>query len=216
MGMAHCCRAARRPAAGSARVNWIAARPRPGTVAVVGSRLCLAFAAGLLSTGGLAGVSTAAGRVTTHSAVGAAAPGSTVLTYPQAPAAEQTHPLVLPRSGKRVTRFAMYFMLREQPGHHGVLSISYRIAVGRPPHTRSRCQPAAPPNITSGHTGAVVRVILSTPSRGWCAGRYSVTVFLQRGPYCPVPAPGEPPTPCPEFALQDLDAGHAQFIVQTN
>jgi hypothetical protein len=146
--------------------------------------------------------------------VGAAA-GSVAFVYPQAPAADQTHPLVLPSRGQRGTRFAMYFTLREQPGHNGVLSTSYRIAVDRPPHTRSRCQPAAPPKITSGHTGAVVRVSLPTPSRGWCAGRYSVTVFLQRGPYCPVPAPGEPPTPCPEFASQDLDAGHAQFIVQT-
>jgi len=185
-------------------------------VAVVRLRLWLAFAIGLLSTGGLAGVSTAAGRGQTHSAVGAVAPGSTVLPYPHAPAADRTHPLVLPRSGKRVTRFTMYLTLREQPGHRGVLSSSYRIAVDRPPHTRSRCQPAAPPNITSGHTGAVVRVSLPTPSRGWCAGRYTVTVFLQRGPYCPAPAPSELPTPCPEFASQDLDTGQAQFVVQAN
>lgn len=193
----------------------VAADPTPGTVAVVGSRWCLAFAAGLLTTIGLAGVTAAAGLIQGPSAVGAAA-GSTAFAYPQAPAADQTHPLVLPRRGQRVTRFATYLTLREQPGHRGVLSTAYRIAVYQPPHTSSRCQPAAPPNVTSGHTATVVRVGLSTPPRGWCAGRYTVTVFLQRGPYCPMPAPGEPPTPCPEFALQDLDVGHAQFIVQAN
>jgi hypothetical protein len=68
-------------------------------------------------------------------------------------------------------------------------------------------------NIDSGIAHQVVRVVLNTPPAGWCAGRYTLTVFLQRGPYCPRPLPGQPPTPCPEFAEQDLDVGTAHFTV---
>ena len=40
-----------------------------------------------------------------------------------------------------------------------------------------------------------------------------MTVFLQRGPYCPKPVEGQPPTPCPEFATQELDTGSTSFTV---
>ncbi len=109
----------------------------------------------------------------------------------------------------------MYFTLREEPGHHGVLATDYRVGVEPPPHARSRCRPAGVPIITAGHAGDVVRVPLRRPARDWCAGRYTVTTFLQRGPYCPPPAQGQPPTPCPQFASQELDVGRAHFIVRS-
>jgi hypothetical protein len=57
-------------------------------------------------------------------------------------------------------------------------------------------------------------VPLPAPRSGWCRERYRVTVFLQRGPYCPKPRPGEPPQPCPEFATQEIDTGEAHFTVR--
>jgi hypothetical protein len=178
-----------------------------------------------LAAGVLLGVSVAGGQVQGTSGVVTASAGPTVSpepstpgqtsAYPQAPAADQTHPLVLPRRGRRFTRFAMYFTLREKPGHAGVLATDYRISVSAPPHARPICRPPALPDVTSGDSREVIRVMLATPPAGWCAGRYAATTFLQRGPYCPLPPPGQPPTPCPEFASQDLDAGHAYFVVQS-
>lgn len=96
-----------------------------------------------------------------------------------------------------------------------MLATDYRLQVTVPPHSPvARCSPArAPATIQSGAKGQVVRVGLAAPSRGWCAGRYRLAVFLQRGPYCPTPAAGAPPPPCPEFASQDLDVGDAHFVV---
>jgi len=96
-----------------------------------------------------------------------------------------------------------------------VLAVDYRIWIAPPPHTRAACQPAALPDIAEGHAGAPARVTLASPPHGWCPGTYTVTVSLQRGPYCPKPASGGPPTPCPEFATQDLNTGRAHFTVRT-
>jgi hypothetical protein len=182
-------------------------------------------AVSLLALGGLAGLSTGSGQGRPVAGVGTATAGATVFSepsrsssssgYPSAPAAEQTHPVVLPAGGRRLTRFSLYFRLREEPGHRGVLSVDYRIWIAPPPHKRAACQPAALPEIAEGHAGAPARVTLPPPRHGWCPGTYTVTVFLQRGPYCPKPAPGGPPTPCPEFATQDLDTGRAHFTVRT-
>ncbi len=43
-----------------------------------------------------------------------------------------------------------------------------------------------------------------------------MTVFLERGPYCPPPTAGRPPTPCPEFATQELDVGDTHFTITTS
>jgi hypothetical protein len=58
------------------------------------------------------------------------------------------------------------------------------------------------------------QIKLTPPAHGWCKGTHRVTVFLQRGPYCPPPVQGQPPTPCPEFATQELDTGAAGFKVR--
>ncbi len=133
---------------------------------------------------------------------------------PRGTAAEQTHPAVLPRTGGRRTRFVVRLTLADAPGHAGVLATDYRLAITVPAkRSLSRCSPAGPASIDAGIAHQVVRVPLATPAGGWCRGRYALTVFLQRGPYCPRPAPGSPPTPCPEFAEQDLGVGSAHFTV---
>ena len=147
--------------------------------------------------------------------VTAAPAGSTPATgAPQATKAQRTYPRVLPRTGSRRTAFAVYFTLRAQPGHTGVLETDYRVDIGPPPHARPACAAPAPDTITTGQAGDVRRVALAGPAGGWCAGRYAVTIFLQRGPYCPPPQDGQPPTPCPEFATQELDTGRAHFVVR--
>jgi hypothetical protein len=133
---------------------------------------------------------------------------------PTGTAAEQTHPSVLPRTGRAHTRFTASLTLADAPGHSGVLATDYRLQLSAAQqHVARRCLPPTAPNIDSGTANQVVRIPLTGPAAGWCTGRYTLTVFLQRGPYCPAPTPGQPPPPCPEFATQELDVGHANFVV---
>lgn len=129
------------------------------------------------------------------------------------PSSERTDPQMHPTSGGGLTDFTLTFTLRDAPGHEGVMAVEYRAQVTSPPGSRSSCTPAQPPAIDSGTAGALERIALMPPAGGWCDGTYLVTVFLQRGPYCPKPAEGQPPTPCPEFATQDLETGSTSFIV---
>lgn len=149
---------------------------------------------------------------------GPAVGGGGVSGPPKGAPAEQTHPAVVPRSGSAQTRFTVRLTLASAPGHVGVVATDYRLQVFAPhaPHPSiGRCRPARPPaSIESGVKGQVVRVGLAAPARGWCAGRYRLSVFLQRGPYCRAPVAGAPPAPCPEFASQDLDVGEADFVVR--
>ena len=129
-------------------------------------------------------------------------------------AAEQTHPSVLPRTGDAHTRFTASLTLADGPGHSGVLATDYRLQLSAArKNIARRCLPEALTNIDSGSANQVVRIPLVGPAAGWCTGRYTLTVFLRRGPYCPAPAPGQPPPPCPEFATQELAVGDANFVV---
>jgi hypothetical protein len=139
--------------------------------------------------------------------------GDTSPGFPKGTSEQQTHPRMVPRVGRRHTAFAVEFTLADAPGHQGVVATDYRIDVAVPSAKRAGCTPAPPPIVDAGEQGTTVSVGLPEPVHGWCARRYHVTVFLQRGPYCLAPAPGEPPPPCPEFASQDLDVGHAHFTV---
>jgi hypothetical protein len=136
---------------------------------------------------------------------------------PRGTPAEQTHPAVLPATGTARTVFTVRFTLAVAPGHVGVFATDYRLQLTAPAKTNlSRCSPATPlSNINSGTAGSVVRVALASPASGWCVGRYRLTVFLERGPYCPPPTAGQPPTPCPEFATQELDVGDTHFTITT-
>ena len=93
------------------------------------------------------------------------------------------------------------------------MATEYRAQVTAPPGSRTSCTAAQPPAIDGGTAGATERIALTPPAGGWCGGTYVVTVFLQRGPYCPKPVEGQPPTACPEFATQELDTGSTSFTV---
>jgi hypothetical protein len=152
------------------------------------------------------------------------ATGTTVTTSPpratpkspesaNVPSNELTHPQVRPAKGGRLTSFTLAFTLREAPGHQGVFAVDYRLQVTAPPGAGASCMPTPPPTIESGAVGELEQIALQPPPQGWCRGTYRATVFLQRGPYCPPPVQGQQPTPCPEFATQELDTGTANFTV---
>lgn len=132
---------------------------------------------------------------------------------PKGSAEQQTHPVTHPRHPTRRSRGRVQFTLSDAPGHEGVVETDYRIQVDKPAGSRQACSAPAPANVTSGTQGARVTVALPAPPHGWCRGRYAVTVFLQRGPYCPLPQDGQPPQPCPEFASQDLQVGRSTFLI---
>ncbi|MDQ6776037.1 MAG: hypothetical protein M3071_07420 [Actinomycetota bacterium] len=134
---------------------------------------------------------------------------------PKGTAAEQTHPSIRPRLGGAHTLFVLRLTLATAPGHVGVVATDYRVQL-RTPSARPTQRCSRPANIASVVSGVAherVPIALDAPAAGWCAGTYRVTVFLERGPYCPAPAPGQPPPPCPEFATQELDVGDAHFTV---
>ncbi|MDX6581111.1 MAG: hypothetical protein QOI10_295 [Solirubrobacterales bacterium] len=126
---------------------------------------------------------------------------------------ERTHPQIQPANGHRHTPFTLTFTLRETPGHQGVYAVDYRVEITPPRTASASCMPDQPPIIETGTAGATQQVPLTPPARGWCRGSHRVTVFLERGPYCPPPVEGQTPTPCPLFASQELDTGHAVFTV---
>jgi len=132
---------------------------------------------------------------------------------PNVPSNELTHPRVHPTAGLPLTSFTLAFTLRETPGHQGAFAVDYRVQVTAPLDVPTSCDPNPPPNVESGGVGELDQIALQPPASGWCNGTYRATVFLQRGPYCPPPVKGQPPTPCPEFATQDLDTGTASFTI---
>lgn len=127
------------------------------------------------------------------------------------PRNQRTHPSVSPVTGDSSTSFELSFTLRQTPGHHGVVATDYRVEVAPYRGSASSCWPPQPSTISGGQAGTVVKLALAPPAGGWCVGRYRVTVFLERGPYCPPPQPH--PQPCPEFATQELDTGHTHFLI---
>jgi hypothetical protein len=181
--------------------------------AVLGSG-CLAGDAVAQSGPGAGGSGTGTGTVGAGTVV---SPSGTVSPSgpPKGTAAEQTHPAIFPRVGGSRSHFTVRLTLADAPGHVGVLATDYRLQLTAPAgRSPQRCEPSPPPaNITSGVAGQVVRIALTAPTAGWCVGRYTLTVLLERGPYCPAPIPGQPPPPCPEFATQLLDVGSTRFTV---
>jgi hypothetical protein len=149
---------------------------------------------------------------TTATAVTVSSPQAT----PEAtnvPTNERTDPQIHPTSGTGLTVFTLTFTLGDAPGHEGVMATEYRVQVTAPPGSGSSCIAPQPPAIVSGAAGALEQITLTPRDSGWCRGIYLVTVFLQRGPYCPPPVEGQQPIPCPEFATQELDTGSTNFTV---
>jgi hypothetical protein len=150
-------------------------------------------------------------RVETATPVTASSPTATPETT-NAADEELTHPQVHPVYGQATTVFTLTFTLRENAGHEGILATDYRAQL-TPPQSAAACVDAQPATIDSGAAGEVREIALAPPAGGWCRGTHSVAIFLQRGPYCPPPQEGAPPTPCPEFATQDLETGSTAFTV---
>jgi hypothetical protein len=176
-----------------------------------------AWVAGATLIGGQGEETRLAGSVTATAAVSTTSPASGMPEF-RGPAralrGERTHPRLRPTVGGPHARFILTFTLREAPGHHGVLAVAYRVQLAPPLRARASCRPAELPTIDTGAAGAIERVPLRPPRHGWCKGAYRVTVFLERGPYCPPPVAGKAPIPCPEFALQAMDTGEASFTVR--
>jgi len=135
-------------------------------------------------------------------------------SHAQASPSQRTYPRVIPPRGHSGTSFAAYFTLRSRPGHQGVFAITYGVVVAGGARLPTRCSPPSPEVVRSGAPGSIARVPLPGPRAGWCPGRYRVTVVLDRGPYCPKPAPGEPPKACPLFPDQLTETGAAHFSVR--
>src|SRR5579863_1920682 len=168
------------------------ATPRVFTLAVV-------LAAGVAAGGAIAVAHTGAGlgssgtgTIGTGTVIIATSTTRTPAGPPMGTVAEQTYPSVYPHAGRAHTRFTASLTLADAPGHSGVLATGYRLqlSVNRK-HVARRCSPPPPPNIDSGSASQLVHIPLTAPESGWCDGRYTLTVFLQRGPFCPAPTPGQ-------------------------
>ena len=132
---------------------------------------------------------------------------------PKAPAAEQTHPRVRPHSGGRHTTFVLTLTIGDDLGVHGVLRTDYSINASN--SGRNGCGSGFAENLIAGRRGQRLSLKIAPEAKGWgCRGRYRGVVLLERGPYCPKPAPGKPPQPCPKFASQALDVGRFAFTVR--
>jgi hypothetical protein len=142
----------------------------------------------------------------------AALPVGLAESRPKAPAAEQTHPHVSPRSGGRHTTFVLTLTVADDLGVRGVVQADYSIDVSN--GGRNRCGSGFAENLNAGRRGQRLSIKLAPQARGWCRGRYRGVVLFERGPYCPKPSPGQPPRPCPEFPSQALDAGRFAFTVR--
>lgn len=126
-----------------------------------------------------------------------------------APPSEQTHPSVRPATGGPGTKFVLRLTVRDALGVHGVVQTDYRVsASGR---GRGCSVGFARSPLLSGQPGQRVSIPMGTFP---CVARYRGVVVMDRGPYCPRPAAGQPPRPCPEFASQSLVVGRFSFRVR--
>jgi hypothetical protein len=116
---------------------------------------------------------------------------------------------VHPHAGNRQTTFAVTLTAGDDLGVHGVVQSGYRIEVTS---DRRGCAGTGV-GLPSATKGQRLTVRLAPPRGGWCRGRFSGVLLFQRGPYCPTPAPGQPPRPCPLFPTQELDVGRFAFRV---
>lgn len=157
-------------------------------------------------------VASIAGLAALSAACWLSTPVALTFARPKAPAHEQTHPTVRPRSGGHNAGFTLTFTAGDDIGVHGVVKTDYRVSVSS--HGHSGCVSGFEASVAHASKGQRLSVRMSQrPGPGWCRGRYSGVILLERGPYCPKPAPGQPPQPCPEFASQALDAGRFAFRV---
>jgi hypothetical protein len=190
----------------------VRARPAIAVALAAAGGLGLAVAAGAHDSQGMTGAPTGTGTGTVTSGTATTVTGGGGTGSTGTPIGELTHPRVWPIAGTADTVFHLSFRLRETPGHTGFLETDYRVVVSPHRGAANSCWPSQPRAITSGQKGQRLRIPLRPPSSGWCRGTYRVTVYLERGPYCPPPQNGTT-TPCPEFATQEMDTGRVRFTV---
>jgi hypothetical protein len=138
----------------------------------------------------------------------------------QAPTIVHTHPSVRPRVGHRHSKFELKFTLAQAPGRAGLVDTYYSELISPPAHAAPACSPSQPAPVSTGSQGATIKIHLHRPTRGWCKGRYELTVFLDRtqlcGPpialpaiSCPVSLAARPPSP-----IRRVDTGQTHFTVR--
>jgi hypothetical protein len=134
---------------------------------------------------------------------------------PVAPPAERTHPIVRPAVGGSRRIFTLRFTERVAPGTSEGEALAYEVSLARPGGGSARCLSSSPEAIGEGEVGERVAVALRPPPGGWCRGRYTATVYLERRPACQ----GPPTTQrrdaiaCPLF-IALTDTGSAGFRVR--
>ena len=145
--------------------------------------------------------------------VAAPVPAARGYSPPRAPASEQTHPHVHPTTGGGHTTFILTLTAGDDLGVRGVLQTDYRVSVSG--HANRGCVNTFGASIDRGSKGQRLTLkITQGAGPAWCRGRYHGLVVLERGPYCPKPAPGKPPRPCPLFPSRALDVGRFALRVR--
>jgi hypothetical protein len=128
-------------------------------------------------------------------------------SFATAPAREQTHPSLTPRTGTTTTRFALRLTVREPLGAHGTSRRLYRIVLKGP---RPRCSVFT--DLDAAKAGARASVPLVAPIElGWCRGTFHGMVVLETSPSCVARGKGE--TRCGAFKTRELNAG--RFVLVT-
>lgn len=155
------------------------------------------------------GMATSASATATPTEVTTSTPSGIPPGPPRGGPNQQTLATVTPHHGASSTQFVLSLTVRETLGVQGVTSTDYAVQIDPPVGSAPACAPLALAPLQQGAPGQLLGVALVPGAGGaWCDGEYTVTVFLERGPYCRQDQP-----PCPEFASQRLDVGDTGFGV---
>lgn len=158
-------------------------------------------------------------------AASVAALGLAVATAPaalaghiQVSSAPQTHPRVSPKVGGQHRTFHLTFTLTQAPSGSGLVRTDYRAVLSAAAHAPASCSPPQPAAVFSGRQGSEATLALKPRARGWCKGRYLVTVWLQRTEACGPPVKAaEAAIVCPQikvaFPVNEVNTGEAHFTV---
>jgi hypothetical protein len=132
-----------------------------------------------------------------------------VVTPFAGPSAAQTGAVVRPARGGRHTKFVLELTARQTLGRGGDARADYRVTLSGPD---GACSDEF--TIASATAGAHLREALHAPTRaGWCRGRYTGVVILDRGPSCPPLQSAAQPVACPDYVIAPVTVGRFGFTV---
>lgn len=107
--------------------------------------------------------------------------GASARTAPRPRPYAATHPHVTPPRGDRESTFHLSFTARSDLGRQGHVTWYY-VVRGAPAKRHSRSCPEISRSVSRGRKGQTIHMDLYPPSRGWCQGRYRISiVFDGRG-----------------------------------